>query len=165
MFQFPERISIGNPANFIEAPSRTPPATDDSIFQCNVESCAINTCLSARNYFHVPLGMLNRRSEQCPRARLSRSRFVQAHVCDGARLWARRSPHRCLCVHASDIRLQAPPPNDRIVYLAKRLVVPFVRASIGQFLNIDQFKRSAQNVKVSLVRKILRRFIGIHDLS
>src|SRR5438128_11787003 len=56
-------------------------------------------------------------------------------------------------------------PNDGIVYLAKRLVVPFVRASIGQFLNIDQFKRSAQNVKVSLVRKILRRFIGIHDLS
>ena len=56
-------------------------------------------------------------------------------------------------------------PNDRIVYLAKRLVVPSVRASIGQFLNIDQFKRSAQNVKVSLVRKIFRRFIGIHDLS
>ncbi len=32
-------------------------------------------------------------------------------------------------------------PNDRIVYLAKRLVVPVIRASIGQFLDIDQFKR------------------------
>src|SRR5437016_11777759 len=28
-------------------------------------------------------------------------------------------------------------PNDRIVYLAKRLVVPLVRAGIGQFLHID----------------------------
>jgi len=28
-------------------------------------------------------------------------------------------------------------PNDRIVYLAKRLVVPLVRASIGQLLHID----------------------------
>ena len=28
-------------------------------------------------------------------------------------------------------------PYDRIVYLAKRLVVPLVRAGIGQFLDID----------------------------
>ena len=28
-------------------------------------------------------------------------------------------------------------PNDRIVHLAKRLVVPLVRAVIGQFLDID----------------------------
>src|SRR5438552_8089655 len=28
-------------------------------------------------------------------------------------------------------------PNDRIVHLAKRLVVPLVRAGIGQFLDID----------------------------
>jgi len=28
-------------------------------------------------------------------------------------------------------------PNDRIVHLAKRLVVPFVRAGIGKFLHID----------------------------
>src|SRR5438034_4417616 len=28
-------------------------------------------------------------------------------------------------------------PNNRIVYLAKRLVVPLVRAGIGQFLDID----------------------------
>jgi hypothetical protein len=27
--------------------------------------------------------------------------------------------------------------NDRIVHLAKRLVVPLVRAGIGQFLHID----------------------------
>src|SRR6266566_2855959 len=56
-------------------------------------------------------------------------------------------------------------PNNRIVHLAKRLVVPLVRADIGEFLHIDQFKRSVQNVEVSLVRKISRRFVGIHDLS
>ncbi len=28
-------------------------------------------------------------------------------------------------------------PNNRIVHLAKRLVVPFIRAGIGQFLHID----------------------------
>ena len=56
-------------------------------------------------------------------------------------------------------------PDDRIVYFAQRLVVPLVRARIGQFLHIDYFQRSAQNVEVSLVRKILRRLVGIHDLS
>ena len=38
-------------------------------------------------------------------------------------------------------------PDDRIVHLAKRLIVPLIRASIGQFLHIDQFKRSVQNVE------------------
>ena len=38
-------------------------------------------------------------------------------------------------------------PDDRIVYLAQRLVVPFVRAGIGEFLHIDQFKRTVQNVR------------------
>src|SRR2546427_6598726 len=33
----------------------------------------------------------NRRSEQCPRARPSRSRFVPVRGCDGAHLWARRN--------------------------------------------------------------------------
>src|SRR5437667_10443701 len=46
-------------------------------------------------------------------------------------------------------------PNNRIVHLAKRLVVPRVRAGIGEFLHIDWLKRSVQNVQVSLVRKIL----------
>ena len=54
-------------------------------------------------------------------------------------------------------------PDDRIVHLAQRLVVPFVLAGIGQLLHIDQFKRSVQNVEVSLVRKILRRFVWVHD--
>lgn len=54
-------------------------------------------------------------------------------------------------------------PHDKIVHLAKRLVVPFVRASIGQLLHIDQFERTVQSVEVSLVRKILRRVIGFHD--
>jgi len=56
-------------------------------------------------------------------------------------------------------------PNNRIIHFAKRLVIPRVRAGIGQFLHIDQFKRSVQNVKVSPVRKISRRFVGTHDLS
>ena len=56
-------------------------------------------------------------------------------------------------------------PDNRIVYLAKRLIVPLVCARIGQFLHIDYFQRSAQNVEVSFVRKILRRLVGIHDLS
>ena len=47
-------------------------------------------------------------------------------------------------------------PDDGIVYLAKRLVVPFVRAGVGQSLHVDQFKRSVQNVEVSFVWKILR---------
>src|SRR2546428_7869430 len=33
-------------------------------------------------------------------------------------------------------------PDDRIVHFAKRLIVPFVRAGISQFLHIDQLKRS-----------------------
>ena len=56
-------------------------------------------------------------------------------------------------------------PDDGVIHFAKRLVIPRVRAGIGQFLHIDQFKRSVQNVQVSLVGKILRRFVGIHDLS
>ena len=44
-------------------------------------------------------------------------------------------------------------PDDRVVHLAKRLVVPLVRADIGEFLHIDQFKRSVQNVEVSLYGK------------
>ena len=28
-------------------------------------------------------------------------------------------------------------PDDRVIHFAKRLVVPFVRAGIGQFLHID----------------------------
>src|SRR6476620_69290 len=50
-------------------------------------------------------------------------------------------------------------PDDRVVYLAERLVVPFVGACIGQLLHIDQFKRPVQNVEVSFVQKILWRFV------
>ena len=46
--------------------------------------------------------------------------------------------------------------DDGVVHLAKRLVVPLIRAGIRQLLRIDQFKRSVQNVQVSFVRKILR---------
>ena len=55
--------------------------------------------------------------------------------------------------------------HDRIVHFAKRLIVPFVGASIGQLLHIDQFKRSVQNVEVRLVRKFLRRSVWIHHLK
>src|SRR4029077_19052363 len=38
----------------------------------------------------------------------------------------------------------------------------FIRAGISQLLDIDQFERSVQNVKVSFVRKVLRSVLGIH---
>src|SRR6266496_2509677 len=44
--------------------------------------------------------------------------------------------------------------DDRIVHLAKRLVVPLIRAGIGQFLHIDQFKRSVQNVEKSCTENL-----------
>ncbi len=37
-------------------------------------------------------------------------------------------------------------PDDSVIHFTKRLVVPFVVAGIGEFLHIDQFKRSVQNV-------------------
>lgn len=37
--------------------------------------------------------------------------------------------------------LQNAQPYDRVVHLTKCLVVPFVRARIDQFLNIDYFER------------------------
>src|SRR5439155_20167554 len=52
-------------------------------------------------------------------------------------------------------------PDDRIVHLAKRLVVPFIRAGIAQFLDINYCTRAAQNMELSLGGKILRRFFGI----
>jgi hypothetical protein len=50
-------------------------------------------------------------------------------------------------------------PNDGVVDLAKRLIVPLVRAGIGQFLHIDQLEWSVENVEVSLIWKILERFV------
>ena len=46
-------------------------------------------------------------------------------------------------------------PDDGVVHLAKRLVIPFICAGIRQFLHIDQLKRAVQNVKISLVREFL----------
>ena len=54
-------------------------------------------------------------------------------------------------------------PDDGVVDLAKRLIVPIVRARIGQFLHIDQLEWSMQNVEISLIWKILRRFVWFHD--
>src|SRR5207249_4718548 len=53
MFQFPDRIPIGNPADFITASSRTPTAAIDSMLQRRIKRRAINAGLAARNYFHV----------------------------------------------------------------------------------------------------------------
>ncbi len=52
--------------------------------------------------------------------------------------------------------LQHAESHDRVVHLTKSLVVPFVRARIDQLLHVDDFKRSMQNVQVSLVGKIRR---------
>ena len=53
-------------------------------------------------------------------------------------------------------------PNDRIVHPAERLVVPFIGAGVSQFLHIDYFKRSVQNVEVSLVREFFGALSRIH---
>ena len=58
--------------------------------------------------------------------------------------------------------LQNAEPHDRVVHLAKSLVVPFVRARIDQLLNIDYFERLVQNVEESLIRKIFG-FVRFHD--
>jgi len=53
-------------------------------------------------------------------------------------------------------------PDDRIVHLAKCLVVPFVCAGISQFLYINHFKWPVQNVEVSFVRKLVGAWSRIH---
>ena len=47
-------------------------------------------------------------------------------------------------------------PDDGVIHFAKRLVVPFVGAGIGQLLHIDELKWPAQNVQVRFVRKFSR---------
>ena len=53
-------------------------------------------------------------------------------------------------------------PHDRVVHLAKRLVVPFVFAGVRQFLHIDQLQRSVQEVEVSLIREFFIARSRIH---
>jgi hypothetical protein len=53
-------------------------------------------------------------------------------------------------------------PDDGVVRLAKRLVVPFVGAGIGQLLHIDQLKRTMQDVEISLVWEFFSARLGIH---
>ena len=47
-------------------------------------------------------------------------------------------------------------PDHRVIHFAKRLVIPFVGAGIGQLLHIDEFERPMQNVQVSFVGEFLR---------
>src|SRR5437764_14252504 len=56
-------------------------------------------------------------------------------------------------------------PDDRVVHLAERRVIPLVGDGIGYFLHIDNPERGAQNVEVSLVWKILLSFVWIHDCN
>ena len=53
-------------------------------------------------------------------------------------------------------------PDNRIVHLAKRLIVPFVGTSISELLHIDHLKRSVQNVEVSLVWEFFPALSRIH---
>src|SRR6202022_2147898 len=59
--------------------------------------------------------------------------------------------------------LQYAQPHDRVVYLAKSLVVPFVCAGIGQLLHVDELKGLVQNVEIGFVRKIFDRLFRFHD--
>ena len=47
-------------------------------------------------------------------------------------------------------------PDDGVIHFAKRLVIPFVGAGIGELLHIDELKWAAQNVQVRFVRKFSR---------
>jgi len=51
--QFFHRIAIRNPTKFIETSGRTPAAAIDSMLQRGIKRRAINSCLSAGNYFHL----------------------------------------------------------------------------------------------------------------
>ena len=56
-------------------------------------------------------------------------------------------------------------PDDGVVHFAKRLIVPFVGASISEFLHVDQFKRLVQSVQISLVGKFFDVLWRSHDLN
>lgn len=47
-------------------------------------------------------------------------------------------------------------PHNRVVHLAKRLVVPLVLALVGQGFFVDQLQRLVQDVEVYHVREFLR---------
>ena len=53
MFQFLDRITIRNPAKFIETAPGAPATAIDSMLQRCIKRRAINACLSAGNYFHL----------------------------------------------------------------------------------------------------------------
>jgi hypothetical protein len=55
--------------------------------------------------------------------------------------------------------------HNCIIYLAERLVVPFIGTGLGQLLDINNFERRMKNVEVSFVGKILSGFLGFHGLS
>ena len=56
-------------------------------------------------------------------------------------------------------------PDDGVIHFAKRLVIPFVGAGIGQLLHINQFERPVQNVQVSFVWKLFNRCFRGHRLE
>jgi len=53
VFQLLKWITIRNSTEFIETSSWTPTAGLDSVSQRDIECCTIDTCLSARNDFHL----------------------------------------------------------------------------------------------------------------
>jgi hypothetical protein len=54
---------------------------------------------------------------------------------------------------------------DRVVYLAKGLVPPFIGANVDEFLYIDNLKRLMEDVEVGLVGKIFDVLFRIHAFS
>jgi len=186
MRQFLERISVWNPAEFIKTPGWTPSTTPDSMLQRDIEGCAIDARLAARDYLHMAqLALVASWNDVSP----------FDHQNDGSVGRACAMPHtsghhETLSRVESDnaifkidqkipvenekelidvvvlvpmvFALHHRHPHDRVVHLAERLVVPLIFAGVRQFLQIDQLKWSMQNIEVGLIRKILNRFIDIH---
>src|SRR6266508_1381939 len=56
-------------------------------------------------------------------------------------------------------------PHDGVVHFTKSLVVPLVFAGIDEFLHVDQFERSVQNVQECFVRKIFDVLLRGHKAN
>jgi hypothetical protein len=54
------------------------------------------------------------------------------------------------------LTLENAKPNDGIIYLAQRLVIPLELASIGESFGIDNFKGFVENIQAGFVSVLVR---------